>query len=84
MYPFCPPENIRKPYGFLMFSEDIERVHREKMGGLISVYHGLDLWPTLWFLDALLLHLNPFHVSDLFLYHMKTSENQMRPDELSI
>ena len=67
-----------------MFSEDIERVHREKMGGLINVYHGLDLWPTLWFLDALLLHLNPFHVSDPFLYHMKTSENQMLPDELSI
>ena len=27
MYPFLPPENIRKPYGFLMFSGLRERVH---------------------------------------------------------
>ena len=82
--PFLSPWKHQKTLRFLMFSGDRERVHREKMGGLINVYHGLNLWPTLWFLDALLLHLNPFHVSDLFLYQMKTSENQMRPDELSI
>ena len=27
-----PPENIRKPYDFLMFSGDTERVHWEQMG----------------------------------------------------
>ena len=27
-----PPENIRKPYGFLMFSGGRERVHWERMG----------------------------------------------------
>ena len=27
-----PPENIRKPYGFLMFSKGRERVHWERMG----------------------------------------------------
>ena len=27
-----PPENIRKPYGFLMFSKGKERVHWERMG----------------------------------------------------
>ena len=26
-----PPENIRKPYGFLMFSESREKVHWEEM-----------------------------------------------------
>ena len=26
------PENIRKPYGFLMFSEGKEKVHWEQMG----------------------------------------------------
>ena len=26
------PENIREPYGFLMFSEGRERVHWERMG----------------------------------------------------
>ena len=31
-----PPENIRKPYIFLMFSGDRERVHWEQMGQLIS------------------------------------------------
>ena len=28
MHHFLPPEIIRKPYGFLMFSEGRERVHR--------------------------------------------------------
>ena len=27
-----PPENIRKSYGFLTFSEGRERVHWERMG----------------------------------------------------
>ena len=27
-----PPENIRKPYGFLLLSEGRERVHLEQMG----------------------------------------------------
>ena len=27
-----PPENIRKPYGFLMFSGGRERLHWEQMG----------------------------------------------------
>ena len=27
-----PPENMRKSYGFLMFSEGRERVHWEQMG----------------------------------------------------
>ena len=27
-----PPENLRKPYGFLMFSKGRERVHWESMG----------------------------------------------------
>ena len=38
-YPFVPnapflypPENIRKPYGFLMFSVGREKVHWEQMG----------------------------------------------------
>ena len=29
---FLPPENIRKPYGFLMFSGGREKVHWEQMG----------------------------------------------------
>ena len=29
---FLPPENIRKPYGFLMFSGGRESVHWEQMG----------------------------------------------------
>ena len=35
MHPFStspPSENIRKPYGFLMFSGGRERVHWERMG----------------------------------------------------
>ena len=32
IHPFSTPENIRNPYGFLMFSEVIERVQRKQMG----------------------------------------------------
>ena len=32
-----PPENIRKPYGFLMFAGATERVHWEQMG-LLYLY----------------------------------------------
>ena len=32
MHPFSSPENIRKPYGFLMFSGGRERMHWEEMG----------------------------------------------------
>ena len=32
MYPFSTPENIRKPYGFLLFSGGRERVNWERMG----------------------------------------------------
>ena len=31
MHPFSKPENIRKPYGFWMFSGGRERVHCEQM-----------------------------------------------------
>ena len=31
MHPFLPPESIREPYGFLMFSGDREKVHWEQM-----------------------------------------------------
>ena len=44
IYPICskftlslPPENIRKPYGFLMFAGATERVHWEQMG-LLYLY----------------------------------------------
>ena len=36
MYPFLPLENIRKPYGFLMFSGVRERVHWERMNSVNS------------------------------------------------
>ena len=32
IYPFLPPENIRKLYCFLMFSGGREGVHWERMG----------------------------------------------------
>ena len=32
MHPSLPPENIRKPFGFLMFSGGREGVHWEQMG----------------------------------------------------
>ena len=32
MQPFSAPENIRKPYGVLMFSGGRERIHWERMG----------------------------------------------------
>ena len=35
---FLPPENIRKPYSFLMFSWCWERVHWKRMGLLNSVH----------------------------------------------
>ena len=31
-FPSIPPENIRKPLDFLMFSEGIEKQHRAVMG----------------------------------------------------
>ena len=31
MYPFSAPENIRKPFGFLMFTGVREKVHWEQM-----------------------------------------------------
>ena len=36
MYPFLPLENIRKPYGFLMFPGVRERVHCERMNSVNS------------------------------------------------
>ena len=32
MHPSSTPENIRKPYGFLMFSRDRESVHWKRIG----------------------------------------------------
>ena len=32
-----PPENIRKPYSFLMFPGDRGRVHWERMGWLLNL-----------------------------------------------
>ena len=32
MHPFLPPENIRKRYGFRMFSVGRENVYWERMG----------------------------------------------------
>ena len=34
MHPFSNPENIRKPYGFPIFSGGRERVHWEQTGQL--------------------------------------------------
>ena len=31
MHPFCTPQNIRKPYGFQIFSGGRERVHLEQI-----------------------------------------------------
>ena len=36
MHPFSTPENIRKPYDFLMFSGGRKIAHWERMGQLIS------------------------------------------------
>ena len=43
MHPFSTPWNMRKPYGFLMFSGIREYVHWEQMGKNIAVLRFLEL-----------------------------------------
>ena len=43
IYPFLPPENIRKLYCFLMFSGGRERVHWKQMGQYRSAFRTLPI-----------------------------------------
>ena len=47
-YLTLPPENIRKPSGFLMFSGSINKQHRKKAVSVQMLHFKRKHWPYLW------------------------------------
>ena len=65
MFPFDPPENIRKPKVFMMFSGGSKRnIGKKRVKGTLE-----NMFLKIFFI------FNPFHATDFFLYPLKTSEN---------